>query len=410
MDKQFAIMPYEDYENMCDAVREKTGTTEKLSSADIGREMSNIESGAMIQPILEGTLKDLSNNKITKTKNYMFYCDDVLETVDLPNVEEVGERSFYNCKNIIGVNLPKATILGNGCFQFDENIIDIVIPNDINTIDDYCFSTCKKLEQFNNSFSEVVNLGKHAFYRCTELEMELEFPKIVTIPEYCFSECKKLIGFKGENVVSVGDYAFNECRTITNLYLPKVTSIGSQSFSNCAELKEAHFPLITELPVGAFSMCQKLEVVEFPLVTTVKGGAFFSCIKLPNILVLPKVSTIESTAFNYCQFETLDLPVDNITGTIATKAFHNCKYLKTLILRCENGLWNLENTDAFYYYCSIANNTGNIFVPRSKIEEYQTATNWTTYASQFRALEDYTVDGTITGEMDWDKINGGVTE
>ena len=34
----------------------------------------------------------------------------------------------------------------------------------------------------------------------------------------------------------------------------------------------------------------------------------------------------------------------------------------------------------------------------------QAATNWSTYAAQFRALEDYTVDGTTTGELDETKI------
>jgi hypothetical protein len=32
------------------------------------------------------------------------------------------------------------------------------------------------------------------------------------------------------------------------------------------------------------------------------------------------------------------------------------------------------------------------------------AANWKKYPNQFRALEDYTVDGTINGELDRDKI------
>lgn len=52
----------------------------------------------------------------------------------------------------------------------------------------------------------------------------------------------------------------------------------------------------------------------------------------------------------------------------------------------------------------IANGTGYIYVPSALIEQYKVAENWSTYASQFRALEDYTVDGTITGELDETKI------
>lgn len=45
-----------------------------------------------------------------------------------------------------------------------------------------------------------------------------------------------------------------------------------------------------------------------------------------------------------------------------------------------------------------------IYVPAALIDSYKAATNWSAYANQFRALEDYTVDGTITGELDESKI------
>ena len=54
--------------------------------------------------------------------------------------------------------------------------------------------------------------------------------------------------------------------------------------------------------------------------------------------------------------------------------------------------------------------TGYIYVPKALLsdddatKDYRRATNWSTYADQFRALEDYTVDGTITGELDPSKI------
>lgn len=49
----------------------------------------------------------------------------------------------------------------------------------------------------------------------------------------------------------------------------------------------------------------------------------------------------------------------------------------------------------------------DLFIEEAKpalVDSYKAATNWSTYATQFRALEDYTVDGTITGELDSTKI------
>jgi hypothetical protein len=48
----------------------------------------------------------------------------------------------------------------------------------------------------------------------------------------------------------------------------------------------------------------------------------------------------------------------------------------------------------------IANGTGYIYVPGALHNSYLADTKWSTYANQFRRLEDYTVDGTINGELD----------
>lgn len=56
----------------------------------------------------------------------------------------------------------------------------------------------------------------------------------------------------------------------------------------------------------------------------------------------------------------------------------------------------------------INGNPVNIYIARSLISSYQQATNWATHYANgyvtFKALEDYTVDGTTTGVFDYDKI------
>jgi hypothetical protein len=50
----------------------------------------------------------------------------------------------------------------------------------------------------------------------------------------------------------------------------------------------------------------------------------------------------------------------------------------------------------------------NIYVPSVLVDSYKAYTNWSAIAVNIHALEDYTVDGTITGELDEAKIRGGV--
>jgi hypothetical protein len=64
---------------------------------------------------------------------------------------------------------------------------------------------------------------------------------------------------------------------------------------------------------------------------------------------------------------------------------------------------SLSSTNAFAG-TPIESGTGYIYVPAALIDSYKTETNWSAFAAQYRALEDYTVDGTVTGEMDESKI------
>lgn len=78
----------------------------------------------------------------------------------------------------------------------------------------------------------------------------------------------------------------------------------------------------------------------------------------------------------------------------------------------------LANTNAFtgcYHLLGTKNTTYNpnalkdcyIYVQSELVSSYQTASNWSTHSTQFRALEDYTVDGTIDGELDPIKVAAG---
>ena len=77
--------------------------------------------------------------------------------------------------------------------------------------------------------------------------------------------------------------------------------------------------------------------------------------------------------------------------------------LKTLILPNPEKTVTLSGW-GWFGGTPIASGTGYIYVPSTLVETYKTATNWSTFANQFRALEDYTVDGTTTGELDESKI------
>ena len=109
-------------------------------------------------------------------------------------------------------------------------------------------------------------------------------------------------------------------------------------------------------------------------------------------MIVPNVITVDSYACQSHRFEFIDMTA---VTKISDQSFST--NTKRLILR-SNSVVTLGGKS------NIISTTGHIYVPRALVEDYKVATNWSNFATQFRALEDYTVDGTITGELDETKI------
>lgn len=184
-------------------------------------------------------------------------------------------------------------------------------------------------------------------------------------------------------------------RSITEISSSSATSIGTYAFQSCTSLTTVDFLVATSIGDSAFESCSVLTTVDFPVATSIGFRAFHSCTLLTKAN-FPVVTSIGNSAFYYCtSLTTADFPV---ATSIGTYAFSYCSVLKSLLLR-GNNVCTLSSKNAFNS-TPIKSGTGYIYVPSALIEQYKAATNWSTYAAQFRALEDYTVDGTITGELD----------
>ena len=201
-------------------------------------------------------------------------------------------------------------------------------------------------------------------------------------------------------------------RSLSGAYVnDRVTSIGQFAFRGCTKVTSFRFPKAKSVATNAIYGCTALTSIDLPVCTSIAENAFNGCSKLPSI-VLPSLTSGDSYMFRYCYLLlTIDLPIiKNIVGNM----FGDCRRLTAVILRSTT-MCTLANTSAFYncyHFHGTKNSTynpnslkdGYIYVPAALVEEYKAATNWSTFATQFRALEDYTVDGTITGALDETKI------
>jgi hypothetical protein len=155
-----------------------------------------------------------------------------------------------------------------------------------------------------------------------------------------------------------------------------------------------------------FGECRSLTTVDIPLAESITG--FSNCTKLTTVRC-PSAKTVAGSCFYGC---TSLAEFDSSTVTqINRNAFNGCSKLTSLVLRNTETVCSLADTTAF-------NNTpfasgkegGKLLIPRALVDGYKNGTNWSVVLAQntnnkFLALEDYTVDGTITGAIDWDKLN-----
>ena len=201
--------------------------------------------------------------------------------------------------------------------------------------------------------------------------------------------------YTNDRVTSVGSYAFYKCSSLTVAVFPSVTSIAEGAFNDCTSLTEVNFPSATSVGSYAFYKCSSLTTADFPSVTSVGNHAFANCTSLTKVN-FPSATSVGNYAFgNSTSLTTADF---SLLTNIGTGIFYYCSALTALILR-NSSLCTLSSTNALKS-TPIASGTGYIYVPSALIDSYKAATNWETHAAQFRALEDYTVDGTTTGALD----------
>lgn len=161
--------------------------------------------------------------------------------------------------------------------------------------------------------------------------------------------------------VSTG-YLCYGCTKLEEVYMPKCTTLGGYSFYNNTALKVIDFPSLTAVPANCFRQCTSATSVNLPLATSLGNNAF------------QKDALIEK----------MDFPM---VASIGATVFDQCSALTAVILRA-NKVCTLSNVSSFNN-TPIKSGTGYIYVPSALVDSYKTANNWSTYAAQIRAIEDY---------------------
>ncbi len=192
--------------------------------------------------------------------------------------------------------------------------------------------------------------------------------------------------FSNDDLTEISVDLFRGWQYITKLQLPNVTKIASGYLCySCTKLEEVYMPMCTTLGSYAFYNNTSLKNIDFPCLTIAPSSSFRQC-SVATSVNLPVCTRLEAQSLYQCtKIEKMDFPMVEWLGN---QVFGNCSVLTTLIFRA-NKVCTMSNGTNIFKDTPIASGTGYIYVPSALVDSYKTATNWSTYAAQIRAIEDY---------------------
>lgn len=212
-----------------------------------------------------------------------------------------------------------------------------------------------------------------AFYHVVKIS-----PKIIMknagslIPQMCFeswssspNQASQLETVEWQDAKIANEAAFQKCYSLKRLICDGLEKINSNVFNGDKALIDfGDTSNITYIGIQAFMACTALTSLKLPSVTSLGRSAFSGCTGLAKIDIGEKFSTIDGGVF------------------------YGCSHLETLILRKPSSVVKLSYVAALNN-SGIASKKGYVYVPAALLESYKTATNWVSFASQLRAIEDY---------------------
>ena len=298
-----------------------------LTEVTLGSRVTSIGSGSFCRC---GVKSLVIPDSVTSIGAFAFQNSGLRSLTLFDSVTKIGEYAFDSCYNLAGASInirdlsawctnTVFTPLGHLAYQYEttrlflggDEITELVIPEGVERIGDYAFSSCSGLTSATIPNS-VTNIGEYAFSGCNGLTS-------LTIPE---------------SVLSFGWGAFSECYGLISVAIPNyLTSIDDSAFFGCSGLKSVTIPnSVIRIGNSAFSHCSGLRSVTIPgSVKYIGADAFECCSSLNSVTISEGVKEVAYEAFSGCGGLTSAIIPNSVTSLDYT-AFRNCSNLKTLYL------------------------------------------------------------------------------
>ena len=275
------------------------------------------------------TYTDQQIMKALLTKDFSYigreFEDDVITSV------KVG--AFTGAKNLDRVSLPSAREVHYCAFQNAAITTLDLSWGELESIGFSAFAGASGYPQ-NPVLSKLTALSNGAFAGTSDKKnTDL---RTISLPLWTGSSFSEGTGFSNS---TAGIFAY--CTALTSISAPELQTLPSQMLYYCQALEEAVFPKVSTVNSGVFNYCTNLTKIDLGGAITRLSSAFMASASKVTALILRGVTTVP---------------------TLGSSTF-NSTPVKT--------------------------GTCYVYVPKELEATFKVASNWSTYASQIRAIEDY---------------------
>lgn len=259
--------------------------------------------------VIEAKLEEIAKKTFLNTYT--------LRRVQLPEtVKVIEEAAFENCTNLTKINLPEGVMsLKSGAFCRCKSLVEItlpdslkelgtgyfwgaftgcsalktvVLPEQVDNIDNFTFSGCISLETVTFS-KNVKNIGMGAFEDCVNLE-KFQVDDDITVGSKAFKGCRKFADSNGFIVIHsvLFSYLLDEEKVV----IPDEVKIIDANAFEGKQLKEIILPEgLEKICQYGIATCRNLEKINLPCsLNVIEIRAFTSCLSLAEVIGLDDVN------------------------------------------------------------------------------------------------------------------------